>query len=134
MVTVTFPVSGMTCAACSARVQRALEREQGVLFHHSTGDLEANAAVYGHVTVAAEVLRTGVDAPELLMCTESPLAVQCCFDGGDDQLSEISLTELADCPDTFPLKDAEGRHYLSEIAVTWCADQYWSDLAKEINQ
>ena len=30
MVTVTFPVSGMTCAACSARVQRALEREHGV--------------------------------------------------------------------------------------------------------
>jgi P-type Cu+ transporter len=30
LVTVTFPVSGMTCAACSARVQRALEREQGV--------------------------------------------------------------------------------------------------------
>ena len=30
MVTVTFPVSGMTCAACSSRVQRALEREQGV--------------------------------------------------------------------------------------------------------
>jgi len=30
VVTVTFPVSGMTCAACSARVQRALEREQGV--------------------------------------------------------------------------------------------------------
>jgi len=28
--TVTIPVSGMTCAACQARVQRALEREPGV--------------------------------------------------------------------------------------------------------
>jgi len=78
-------------------------------------------------------MRTGADAPELLMCTDSPLAVQCCFDGADDQVSELSLTELADCPDGFPLKDAEGRHYLSEIAVTWCADDYWSELAREIN-
>jgi hypothetical protein len=79
-------------------------------------------------------IRTGTDAPELLMCTESPLAVQCCFDGADDRASEISLTELPDCPDALPLKDAEGRHYLSEIAVTWCADQYWSGLAREINR
>jgi hypothetical protein len=76
-------------------------------------------------------MRTGADAPELLMCTDSPLAVQCCFDGADDQVSELSLTELADCLDA--LKDAEGRHYLSEIAVTWCADHYWSELAREIN-
>src|SRR3954471_22922575 len=27
---VTIPVSGMTCAACSGRVQRALEKESGV--------------------------------------------------------------------------------------------------------
>jgi P-type Cu+ transporter len=27
---VTFPVSGMTCAACSARVQRTLEKQEGV--------------------------------------------------------------------------------------------------------
>jgi Cu+-exporting ATPase len=26
----TIPVSGMTCAACSARVQRTLERREGV--------------------------------------------------------------------------------------------------------
>ncbi len=30
MPTLTFPVSGMTCAACQARVQRALERAPGV--------------------------------------------------------------------------------------------------------
>ena len=44
MVTVTFPVSGMTCAACSARVQRALQREQGVDAAHVNLLLE-NATV-----------------------------------------------------------------------------------------
>jgi len=44
VVTVTFPVSGMTCAACSARVQRALEREQGVDTAHVNLLLE-NATV-----------------------------------------------------------------------------------------
>ena len=44
MVTVTFPVSGMTCAACSARVQRALQREQGVDTAHVNLLLE-NATV-----------------------------------------------------------------------------------------
>ena len=78
-------------------------------------------------------MRAGADATELLMCTDSPLAVQCCFDGADDQISEISLTELPDCPDAFSLKDPEGRHHLSEVAVTWCADHYWSELAREIH-
>ncbi|HSY81616.1 MAG TPA: heavy metal translocating P-type ATPase, partial [Gemmatimonadaceae bacterium] len=40
----TFPVSGMTCAACSARVQRALQREQGVDTAHVNLLLE-NATV-----------------------------------------------------------------------------------------
>jgi Cu+-exporting ATPase len=44
LVTVTFPVSGMTCAACSARVQRALAREQGVDSAHVNLLLE-NATV-----------------------------------------------------------------------------------------
>jgi Cu+-exporting ATPase len=44
VVTVTFPVSGMTCAACSARVQRALQREQGVDTAHVNLLLE-NATV-----------------------------------------------------------------------------------------
>jgi indolepyruvate decarboxylase len=37
-----------------------------VLFHHSTGNLEADQDVYEHVTVAAETLTTSVGAPEMI--------------------------------------------------------------------
>ena len=36
----------------------------GVLYHHSTGNLNADQAIFEHVTVAAETLSTSVDAPE----------------------------------------------------------------------
>ncbi|MES2945321.1 MAG: thiamine pyrophosphate-dependent enzyme [Pseudomonadota bacterium] len=36
----------------------------GVLYHHSTGNLNADQAVYSHVTVAAETLSTSVGAAE----------------------------------------------------------------------
>jgi hypothetical protein len=77
--------------------------------------------------------RASPDALELLMCTESPLAVQCCFDGSNDRASDLSLTELAGDPESWPVTDAEGRHYLSEVAVTWCADYYWGEMAKEVS-
>jgi indolepyruvate decarboxylase len=36
----------------------------GVLYHHSTGNLDADQEVYRHVTVATETLSTSVGAPE----------------------------------------------------------------------
>lgn len=36
----------------------------GVLYHHSTGNLQADQDVYSHVTVAAETLSTSAGAPE----------------------------------------------------------------------
>lgn len=36
----------------------------GVLYHHSTGNLDADREVYRHVTVATETLSTSVGAPE----------------------------------------------------------------------
>ncbi len=47
-----------------SHANRRIGRERGVLFHHSTGDVEANLAIYRPVTVAAEVLASGVEAPE----------------------------------------------------------------------
>src|SRR5262245_53269941 len=44
-------------------LDRKLERRQGILFHHSTGDLRADQIVFQHVTVASEILRTGATAP-----------------------------------------------------------------------
>jgi P-type Cu+ transporter len=67
VVTVTFPVSGMTCAACSARVQRALEREQGVdraavnlLLENAT--VEYNPATTDPARLLDAVRKTGYGA------------------------------------------------------------------------
>jgi indolepyruvate decarboxylase len=42
---------------------RRLERTQGILFHHSTGDLLADQKVFGHVTVASVVVSDPESAP-----------------------------------------------------------------------
>lgn len=64
---VSFPVSGMTCAACQARVQRALETEPGVekaavnlLLHNATVEFDPARTTPEHLV---EVVRgTGYDA------------------------------------------------------------------------
>src|SRR5690242_21687592 len=64
---ISFPVSGMTCAACQARVQRALQSEPGV--SDATVNLVTNSAavVYDSATVTPQrlidaVRATGYDA------------------------------------------------------------------------
>ena len=75
-------------------------------------------------------IHTCPDEPELLMCTNSPLAVQCIFDACKGHLSNLFLTELTGDPAFWPVTDGEGQHYLAEIAITWCADQYWENWLK----
>jgi indolepyruvate decarboxylase len=43
---------------------RQITKMYNVLFHHSTGNLDADREVYQHVTVAADTLSTSVGAPE----------------------------------------------------------------------
>lgn len=43
---------------------RQITKMYDVLYHHSTGNLQADEEVYKRVTVAAETLSTSVDAPE----------------------------------------------------------------------
>src|SRR5580692_12587357 len=43
---------------------RQITKMYDVLFHHSTGNLDADQQVYRHVTVASETLSTSVGAPE----------------------------------------------------------------------
>src|SRR5947209_12456392 len=64
---IDFPVTGMTCAACQARVQRALRSEPGVA--DATVNLVTNraAVVYDPATVSPQrlidtVRATGYDA------------------------------------------------------------------------
>jgi Cu+-exporting ATPase len=74
---ISFPVTGMTCAACQARVQRALSAEPGVI-DASVNLLTNSAAVrYDPAAVSPErlvesVRATGYDA-ELPVAEESPL-------------------------------------------------------------
>jgi hypothetical protein len=75
-------------------------------------------------------IHTCPDEPELLMCTNSPLAVQCIFDACKGHSSNLFLTELTGDPAFWPVTDGEGQHYLAEIAITWCADQYWENWLK----
>jgi len=76
--TITFPVTGMTCAACQSRVQRALEAEPGVL--DATVNLVTRSAAvrYDPAAISPErlvdaVRATGYDA-ELPASEEDVLA------------------------------------------------------------
>ena len=42
---------------------RLLETEESILFHHSTGDLDADRDVFAHVTVASEIVIDPAEAP-----------------------------------------------------------------------
>ncbi len=50
-------------SASPASGDRIKERQQGILFHHSTGDLEADRRVYDNVTVASEIISDPDFAP-----------------------------------------------------------------------
>ncbi|HEU5003858.1 MAG TPA: thiamine pyrophosphate-binding protein [Actinomycetota bacterium] len=43
-------------SASPSTANRRLEHTEGILFHHSTGDLRADQLVFAHVTVASEVI------------------------------------------------------------------------------
>ena len=42
---------------------RRLETEESILFHHSTGDLDADRDIFAHVTVASEIVTDPAEAP-----------------------------------------------------------------------
>ncbi|MDP9206011.1 MAG: cadmium-translocating P-type ATPase [Gemmatimonadota bacterium] len=84
---IAFPVTGMTCAACQARVQRALSAEPGVI-DASVNLLTNSAAVrYDSATVGPQrlieaVRATGYDAA-LPVAAESPLGADSAQDDAE---------------------------------------------------
>ena len=65
--TVTIPVGGMTCAACQASVQKALEREQGVLkasvsLMLKSADVSFDPASTSPAALVEAIRRTGYEA------------------------------------------------------------------------
>src|SRR5688572_26111641 len=43
---------------------RILENEEAILFHHSTGDLDADRDIFAHVAVASEIVEDPAAAPD----------------------------------------------------------------------
>lgn len=58
------------------------------------------------------------DAPELILATESPLALRCLCERLADGPATLVLSELPGPVDGWAVRSAEG-HHLSELAVTW---------------
>lgn len=50
-------------SASPSNKDRALENEEAILFHHSTGDLDADRGIFDYVTVASEILDDAEVAP-----------------------------------------------------------------------
>lgn len=70
-------------------------------------------------------VRCGPGMPDLLMVTDSPLAVRCLFDTVAVGAPWLSLTEVPGHPGGWPVRDAAGRHYASELALSWLDEGYW---------
>ncbi|HEY1605412.1 MAG TPA: thiamine pyrophosphate-dependent enzyme [Allosphingosinicella sp.] len=51
-------------SASPSTQDRVLEASEDILFHHSTGDLDADRDVFAAVTVASEIIATAASAPE----------------------------------------------------------------------
>jgi len=71
-------------------------------------------------------VRCGPDEPELLVRTDSPLAVRCLLDAYASRAPWFELSELPGDGCDWPVRDEEGRHYLAELGVSWFNPGYWS--------
>jgi Cu+-exporting ATPase len=79
----TIPVSGMTCAACSARIQRTLERHDGVsganvnlMTGAATVTYDPAATTPGHLVDAIRATGYGAELPRPDQSAESLVALQ----------------------------------------------------------
>jgi hypothetical protein len=70
-------------------------------------------------------MQCGVAEAEILFPTESPLAVECLFERLAANARWLVLTELAGDYQCWPVRDAEGGHYLAELGITWYSENYY---------
>ena len=74
-------------------------------------------------------IRVNAGEPEILMPMSSPLALRWLVEReGWDKERGVLVSELPGPPESWPLVDRDGRHYASELAVTWCVPG-WADAA-----
>lgn len=72
------------------------------------------------------------ERPLLFLRADSPLGVDCLFRRIPTPL-RLELVEVHGDPHDWPVQDEEGRHYASEVALTWADDTYW-DVAFPLAQ
>jgi hypothetical protein len=71
---------------------------------------------------ALAYIRVNVSEGEILMPLSSPLALRWLVERqGWDTGRGVLVSELPGPPELWPFVDSHGRHYASELAVTWCA-------------
>jgi Lantibiotic dehydratase, N terminus len=96
--------------------------------------IAAERAAARYLAWQAEVRRRGIPelvyvrapmAPELLMRTDSALAVDALFRKLSPRARWLSVEELPGEPDGWPVRGPSGEHYLAEVAVTWVAPDHW---------
>ena len=82
----------------------------------------------------AVYLRTDFNTPELLLRTDSPLAVRALLAGRAARAPHLELSEIPADPAQWPIRDAQGRHYVAELAVSWVDSDYWrcAPVAREV--
>jgi hypothetical protein len=115
-----------------------LSRERWTLDQDAVRELVALTGFQRYLAWRAEAERLGLPAlvhvrcrseePDLLLQTESPLAIRCLFDTLAVDAPWMVISELPGTPEDWPLVDDAGQHHLAELGVTWVADNYWSVL------
>jgi len=67
------------------------------------------------------------DAPRLLLRADSPFLLLTVLESFSEDCGSLAITSVPD-PAHWPVKDAEGNHYLCEIAVTWADSEHWNEV------
>jgi hypothetical protein len=70
--------------------------------------------------------RCGPATSELMLRTDSPLAVSCLLDSIGKDAPWMTLSEIAESSFAWAIQDPTGDHYVAELAVVWFADDYWN--------
>lgn len=71
---------------------------------------------------------TPPDTLPALLRTDSPLLLTIVLERLPVNCGSLALTSLPGDPASWPVKDAEGNHYLCELAVTWADSEHWREV------
>jgi hypothetical protein len=71
---------------------------------------------------------------ESLLATDSAIAVELLCQELQAQGPSIRMQEVFPTPESFVVRDREGRRYVAELAVPWSADDaFWQDYVEGVS-